>query len=140
MYCSWQRVPGYASHFDTMDVVAIQIEGEKLWNIYEGRFSEATFSPGIRPSDFTPEQITGMKGRVAQQIVMRPGDILYLPRGVFHDAVATDTASLHLSFGATPLVGFTVVGMMAREAPKQEFLRRRQSGRTSCRERGCCAG
>ncbi|HEY9567903.1 MAG TPA: cupin domain-containing protein, partial [Thalassobaculum sp.] len=125
MYCSWQRVPGYASHFDTMDVVAIQIEGEKLWNIYEGRFSEATFSPGIRPSDFTPEQITGMKGRVAQQIVMRPGDILYLPRGVFHDAVATDTASLHLSFGATPLVGFTVVGMMASEAPKQEFLRRR---------------
>src|SRR3546814_17125890 len=66
-----------------------------------------------------------MKGRVAQQIVMRPGDILYLPRGVFHDAVATDTASLHLSFGATPLVGFTVVGMMASEAPKQEFLRRR---------------
>src|SRR3546814_13099471 len=86
MYCSWQRVPGYASHFDTMDVVAIQIEGEKLWNIYEGRFSEATFSPGIRPSDFTPEQITGMKGRVAQQIVMRPGDILSLPLGVFPDA------------------------------------------------------
>lgn len=125
MYCSWQRVPGYASHFDTMDVVAIQIEGEKLWNIYEGRFPEATFSPGIRPSDFTAEQTNRMKGRIAQQITMRKGDILYLPRGVYHDALATDAASLHLSFGASPLVGFTVVGMLASEAPKQEFLRKR---------------
>lgn len=125
MYCSWQRVPGYASHFDTMDVVAIQIEGEKLWNIYEGRFPQATFSPGIRPSDFTAEQTNRMKGRIAQQITMRKGDILYLPRGVYHDALATDAASLHLSFGASPLVGFTVVGMLASEAPKQEFLRRR---------------
>lgn len=125
MYCSWQRVAGYASHFDTMDVIAIQIEGEKLWNIYEGRFPQATFSPGIRPSDFSVEQTNRMKGRIAQQVTMRPGDILYLPRGVYHDALATDTASLHLSFGASPLVGFTVVGMLASEAPKQEFLRRR---------------
>src|SRR3546814_8768719 len=59
-----------------------------------GRFSEATFSPGIRPSDFTPEQITGMKGRVAQQIVMRPGDILYLPRGVRSEEHTSELQSL----------------------------------------------
>jgi hypothetical protein len=125
MYCSWQRVPGYASHFDTMDVIAIQIEGEKVWNIYEGRFPQSTFSPGIRPPDFTPEQHDRMKGKVAQRVTMRPGDILYLPRGLYHDALATDAASLHLSFGASPAVGFTAVGMLASEAPKQEFLRRR---------------
>lgn len=125
MYCSWQQVPGYASHFDTMDVIAIQIEGEKRWNIYEGRFREATFTPGIRPSDFTTEQHNQMKGKIARQVTTRPGDILYLPRGVYHDAIATDTASLHLSFGAAPLVGFTVVSMLASEAPKLEFMRRR---------------
>lgn len=125
LYCSWQQVPGYASHFDTMDVVAIQIEGEKTWNIYEGRFREATFTPGFRPSDFSTDQHNRMKGKVARQVTTRPGDILYLPRGVYHDALATDTASLHLSFGATPSVGFTVVGMLASEAPKQEFLRKR---------------
>lgn len=125
MYCSWQQVPGYASHFDTMDVIAIQIEGEKRWNIYEGRFREATFTPGIRPSDFTTERHNQMKGKIARQVTTRPGDILYLPRGVYHDAIATDTASLHLSFGAAPLVGFTVVSMLASEAPKLEFMRRR---------------
>jgi hypothetical protein len=108
-----------------MDVIAIQIEGEKTWNIYEGRFREATFTPGIRPPDFTTEQHNRMKGKLARQITTRPGDILYLPRGLYHDALATDKASLHLSFGATPSVGFTVVGMLASEAPKQEFLRKR---------------
>ena len=125
MYCSWKRVRGYASHFDTMDVFAIQIEGEKTWNIYEGRFPEAVSVPGIRPSDFSKEQHDGMKGAVAQQITTRPGDILYIPRGLYHDAIATDQASLHLSFGATPSVGFTVVGMLASEMQKPEFYRRR---------------
>lgn len=124
-YCSWQSVPGYASHFDTMDVFAIQIEGEKKWNLYEGRFPQAVFVPGSRPSDFTREQHDQMKGKIAQEITTRPGDILYIPRGIYHDALATDTASLHLSFGATHAVGFTIVEMIGREMQGQEYFRRR---------------
>lgn len=124
-YCSWKSVRGYASHFDCMDVFALQIEGEKTWNVYEGRFPEAAFVPGSRPSDFTAEQHTRMKGKLAQQVTTRPGDILYLPRGVYHDAIATDTASLHLSFGATPAVGVAVLEMLAREMQGQEYFRKR---------------
>jgi len=124
-YCSWKSVRGYASHFDCMDVFAIQIEGEKTWNLYEGRFPEATFVPGSRPSDFSTEQHDRMKGKLAQQVTTRPGDILYLPRGLYHDALATDTASLHLSFGATPAVGVAVLEMLAREMQGQEYFRKR---------------
>jgi ribosomal protein L16 Arg81 hydroxylase len=124
-YCSWKAVRGYASHFDCMDVFALQIEGEKRWNLYEGRFPEATFVPGSQPSDFTAEQHDKMKGRLIQQITTRPGDILYLPRGVYHDALATDTASLHLSFGATPAVGVAILEMLAREMQGQEYFRKR---------------
>ncbi len=124
-YCSWKAVRGYASHFDCMDVFALQIEGEKTWNLYEGRFPEASFVPGSRPSDFTAEQHDRMKGKLAQQVTTRPGDILYLPRGLYHDALATDTASLHLSFGATPAVGVAVLEMLAREMQGQEYFRKR---------------
>ena len=124
-YCSWQSVQGYASHFDTMCVFAIQIEGEKTWNIYDGRVKEPMSIPGSRPSDFSKEQHDRQKGRVAQEIVMRPGDVLYLPRGLYHDALATDTASLHLSFGATYLAGFSALSLLIGELQKEEFFRKR---------------
>jgi hypothetical protein len=124
-YCSWKAVRGYASHFDCMDVFALQIEGEKTWNLYEGRYPEAAFVPGSRPSDFTAEQHDRMKGKLAQQVTTRPGDILYLPRGLYHDALATDTASLHLSFGSTPAVGVAILEMLAREMQGQEYFRKR---------------
>lgn len=124
-YCSWKAVRGYASHFDCMDVFALQIEGEKTWNLYEGRFPEAAFVPGSQPSEFTAEQHDHMKGKLVQQVTTRPGDILYLPRGLYHDALATDTASLHLSFGSTPAVGVAVLEMLAREMQGQEYFRKR---------------
>ncbi len=124
-YCSWQSVQGYASHFDTMCVFAIQIEGEKTWNIYDGRVNEPMAIPGARPADFSREQHDRQKGRVAREIVMRPGDVLYLPRGLYHDALATDAASLHLSFGATYLAGFSAVSLLIGELQREEFFRKR---------------
>ena len=124
-YCSWKGVKGYASHFDTMCVFAIQLEGEKVWNLYKGRVNEPMELPGSSPSDFTVEQHDAQKGPVDQQIVMKPGDVLYLPRGLYHDALATDTASLHLSFGASYLAGFTAVSILVQEMQKEEFFRRR---------------
>jgi hypothetical protein len=124
-YCSWQSVQGYASHFDTMCVFAVQIEGEKTWNIYDGRVNEPVAIPGARPSDFSQDQHDRQKGQLAKQVVMRPGDVLYLPRGLYHDALATDTASLHLSFGATYLAGFSALSLLIGELQKEEFFRKR---------------
>ena len=124
-YCSWQSVQGYASHFDTMCVFAIQIEGEKTWKIYDGRVNEPMPIPGARPADFSREQHDRQKCPVAQQVVMRPGDVLYLPRGVYHDALATDTASLHLSLGATYLAGFSALSLLIQELQREEFFRKK---------------
>ncbi len=124
-YCSWERIQGYASHFDTMCVFAIQIEGEKTWNLYNGRVREPMAIPGSIPSEFSVEQHDRQKGSLAKQIVMRPGDVLYLPRGLYHDALATDTASLHLSFGATYLAGFSAVSLLVQELKAEEFFRKR---------------
>ena len=124
-YSSWKAVQGYASHFDTMCVFAIQIEGEKTWNIYRGRVREPMFLPGSRPNDFSREQHDRQKGPVMQQVVARPGDVLYLPRGQYHDAIATDSESLHLSFGATYLGGFSAVSLLIQDLQKEEFFRRR---------------
>jgi ribosomal protein L16 Arg81 hydroxylase len=45
---------------------------------------------------------------------MTPGDVLYIPRGQYHDAVATSEASLHLSFGLVPYTGHDFMTVLLR--------------------------
>lgn len=52
----------------------------------------------ITPAEFFAEY----EGR---KPLMRPGDVLYPPRGWYHDALATAGASLHVTFSVNPLYG-----------------------------------
>jgi ribosomal protein L16 Arg81 hydroxylase len=37
VYCSFQGVQAFQTHFDLHDVYAVQAEGEKTWRVYESR-------------------------------------------------------------------------------------------------------
>jgi ribosomal protein L16 Arg81 hydroxylase len=96
---------GFGAHFDTHDVFILQIHGAKQWRLYE-------------PSRRLPEDqgITGEQdsplGPVKSTAELRPGDLLYVPRGTPHDATANESASLHLTIGVHPVTWASV----AREA------------------------
>lgn len=100
VYCSWRDHQAFQSHFDRHDVFALQVTGEKRWNIYRGRadnpIEHALFY------NIPQETYDRMKGPVHQQVIMRPGDLLYLPRGQFHDAMTTDRWSIHVTISASP--------------------------------------
>lgn len=114
VYCSWQHHQAFDSHFDRHDVFALQVLGEKRWNIYAGRaehpIEHAMFH---NVPQATYDQ---MKGQVAKQVTMRPGDLIYLPRGQFHDAIATDAASIHVTFSATAPNGLDWLTQLWNEA------------------------
>ena len=61
------------------------------------------------------------------QVHMRPGDVLYLPRGWYHDALATEGASLHVTYSITPADGRTAFDILKRlvaeDATYRHFLR-----------------
>ena len=40
-------------------------------------------------------------GKIIDQILLKPGDLLYLPRGQFHDALASKNGAIHIAFGIT---------------------------------------
>jgi len=54
---------------------------------------------------------------------MQAGDVLYLPRGWYHDALATDGPSLHVTFAITPLHGRTLLSLLNIEAMKDPAYR-----------------
>ncbi|MCA9557479.1 MAG: cupin-like domain-containing protein, partial [Myxococcales bacterium] len=83
---------GFDPHYDTHDVFVLQIEGRKRWRVY-GDPVPAPAAPSGRRPDLTTTAPRHLEAELA------PGDVLYLPRGWFHDAEAADDASLHLTVG-----------------------------------------
>jgi len=111
-YCSRQQRKAFDSHFDSMDVFALHIEGTKTWRIYKGRFENPLERDGYDNPSHSPEFLEKDKGELLMEIEMKPGDLLYLPKGVYHDALASTQACLHLSFGTTQPSGLDVISWL----------------------------
>jgi bifunctional lysine-specific demethylase and histidyl-hydroxylase NO66 len=119
-YCSFGGVQAFASHCDLHDVFALHCEGEKDWNIYENR-AQAPIEQ--LTSDNAQQIIDAAKGRVMLRVRMRPGDLLYIPRGYYHDALASSDASLHLTFSVSPLHGRAIFSLLEEEAMNDPIFR-----------------
>jgi lysine-specific demethylase/histidyl-hydroxylase NO66 len=87
---------GFKPHYDTHDVIVVQIDGCKLWKVYP----ENLVCPLNKMVDGAP-QFRDCKSE-PKEILLSPGDILYLPRGWIHEAETENNASLHLTFGIHP--------------------------------------
>jgi ribosomal protein L16 Arg81 hydroxylase len=122
-FCSWEGVGAYPSHFDTGSVFVCQIDGRKTWNLYEGRMPNAAHSPGCSAGDFPQEFHEKTKGKVLHQIELNPGDLLYVPHGQYHDAVASSDVSLHLSIAVRHMVAHDLVNVLAGDLPKDPLFR-----------------
>ena len=85
---------GFAVHHDTHDVLVLQVAGEKRWRLYdpllELPLKHQRYSKSL-----------GEHGEATNELVLRAGDTLYLPRGWLHEAETSDTDSLHLTIGIT---------------------------------------
>jgi hypothetical protein len=123
LYCSWHERQAFPSHFDSHDVFALQIAGEKRWTVYQGRFDQ----PIAHPSFKTLGQAyhDQAKGDVQATFDLRPGDLLYVPRGQYHDALATGAASIHLAVGATEPIGIDLLSALFEDAVADPAFRRR---------------
>ena len=85
---------GFPPHYDDVEVFVIQLEGSKRWRLYD-RPDARTNPAANRTTEFRASEL----GAPTQELTLRPGDVLYLPRGVVHQALAQRSGhSLHLTF------------------------------------------
>ncbi len=121
IYCSFRGVQAFGTHFDNHDVIVIQTGGTKVWNLYASRADNPI--ENFPDDDATRRWFEQTRGPLMQQVTMQPGDVLYLPRGWYHDALATDGPSLHVTFAITPLHGRTLLSLLNLEAMKDPAYR-----------------
>jgi cupin superfamily protein len=83
---------GFAVHHDTHDVFVLQVAGEKHWRIYD-----PLFELPLKHQRYS--KALGEHGPPTLELTLRAGDSLYLPRGWLHDALTSETDSLHVTVG-----------------------------------------
>ena len=84
-YFTPRSAQGLAVHHDTHDVFVLQVSGEKHWRVYE-----PVLELPSKDQHYSPD--LGEPGPPVEDVVLRPGDAMYLPRGWLHDALTTDSA------------------------------------------------
>ena len=108
-------------HHDTHDVLCLQVEGEKRWLVYP-----PVLELPLKNQKYSPE--LGEPGEPVMDVTMRAGDTLYLPRGWLHQAMTSDTASLHLTVGINVATWRDAVRAAVDEAAEDDVLFRRGVG------------
>jgi hypothetical protein len=83
---------GFAVHHDTHDVFVLQVAGEKHWRVYD-----PLWDLPLKHQRYSKS--LGEHGPPVLELTLRAGDTLYLPRGWLHDALTSETDSLHLTVG-----------------------------------------
>ena len=84
---------GFSQHFDDVDVFVLQVSGKKKWRLYRSP-EDSLVLPRYSSRDFA----RGELGKPFWKGTLHAGDVLYLPRGMIHDAVSVaDTNSLHVT-------------------------------------------
>ena len=92
IYLTPAHSQGFRAHYDNHDVIVQQVSGTKEWRIYDMPVVLPLTSQGFDPHDVPIGELT-------DSFVLEPGDMAYIPRGLTHDAVATDETSLHITTG-----------------------------------------
>jgi ribosomal protein L16 Arg81 hydroxylase len=92
VYITAGQTAGFPPHYDTHDILVLQIAGNKLWRIYEPTIKLPDVSQPCEPKSFNP-------GPRLTEIELHAGDLLYLPRGYGHAATTSKSHSAHVSVG-----------------------------------------
>ena len=107
LYLSSKRKQGFRAHFDFHDVFASHVMGEKTWTVFKGVAEHPIVHPMFE--GWPQERHEQAKGELWREVRLRPGDLLYLPRGQYHYALADDGPCAHIAWGVTYPIGMDVV-------------------------------
>ena len=114
LYCTPASAARSRRHYDTHDVLVLQISGRKSWRIFPPLIQLPLATVPPLPFEERTEMLKyarggPRKGRASitdaesgepiSEVTLEAGDLLYMPRGFLHEAWTTDEASTHVTIG-----------------------------------------
>lgn len=118
LYACFGDDPGFGIHWDDHDVFIFQLDGQKHWRIFE----PTRPSPCYRDVESPPELAEGKSAYF--DFMLSAGELLYVPRGHWHDVLGVNERSLHLTLGITHPTASDILTWLADELKSFELVRR----------------
>jgi hypothetical protein len=107
-YLTPAKTQGLAPHWDDVEVFIFQTQGTKLWHLWQGPYLPEDHSSDIeRDSEYLQDPPV--------ELLLRPGDILYLPRGTVHEAISQDSFSTHVTISV--MQKYNIKGLVEKVLP-----------------------
>lgn len=115
-YASFRPESGFQTHWDDHDTVIVQVIGVKRWQV----FGPTRINPLFLDVETGPEPT----GDPIAEFVLAPGDVLYVPRGHWHNVTASEgVPSLHLTCGLRVTTGADLVAWLGETLRVSETFR-----------------
>lgn len=118
-YLAVGDTPGFHLHWDDHDVIAVQLSGEKSWQVR----GPSRPSPMYRDA----EQNLEPSEEIVWEGTMSAGDVMHIPRGWWHTATRVGSGhqghSLHATFGITKRTGVTWANFLSDAVRSDERFR-----------------
>ncbi len=93
VYLTPPNSQGFKIHYDSHDVIVLQVGGQKKWKI----FDESPIKWPHHDQKFVSGEYE--HGNCIEDFTLHQGDTLYIPRGVWHSAESDGEYSLHITIG-----------------------------------------
>ncbi|HUN28358.1 MAG TPA: cupin domain-containing protein [Alphaproteobacteria bacterium] len=114
VYFTPPAAQGFQVHHDTHDTLTAQLAGEKTWRVYEPIIQLPLESQPFHSGT----KVEGLK--LLDEVRLRAGDTLYIPRGFPHEAKTSESVSLHCTFALAPVRVTDVMDLALRIAGDQD--------------------
>ncbi|HTY51206.1 MAG TPA: cupin domain-containing protein [Steroidobacteraceae bacterium] len=117
VYITPGAASGFPAHYDTHEVLVLQIAGRKRWLIDEPPLKLPHSSQRFRSAGFMP-------GPRMMEVELAAGDALYLPRGFVHSTTTSGCHSAHVTIGINVLTWADLAWELVPSCVENEEYRR----------------
>jgi ribosomal protein L16 Arg81 hydroxylase len=118
-YVSFGGSGSFGAHWDTHDVVVLQLVGRKRWRVGPPTFPLPLPGQTSRGSGQAAPSLSAL------DVLLEAGDALYLPRGWWHEVTPLPEPSLHLSVGIYVPSVFDALNWLCQRVLPLELAARR---------------
>nr|BFF03765.1 hypothetical protein GCM10020241_54400 [Streptoalloteichus tenebrarius] len=114
---------GVNPHYDIQDVFVLQIAGVKLWQLNSPPLPDPL--PSQAWFDVPERQRERLRNlaRPLGELTLRPGDVLYFPRGTMHAPRTEDSLSVHLTVAVSKVTRHDLLRRLVDAAVADPWLR-----------------